>query len=365
MHVLRCRGRRAGFTVATVLIAGAVLRIEGQGTPPPADVATALARAGSASADDLTTLAAGRVVTHTQVVPETLETSVVAAVKINTGLDRTLAYFRQLLSYVDGQTTLHYAPLKWPAEDADFAGATLDAPDLADLRSCAPARCDIRVGAATAESIQATDWTSGDAAERANRWLRRELTAAVNAYQRSGDAGLRSYDDRGMPLDLPALWRQLEDASPIPAALSPSLQRYLERFPDAMPAEASNEFYVDSQHLTGLKTVLGVTHLITWRDSAQPQRVIVVQKQIAATHYFFGSMAVTLFVQDAATPPATYVVYTNRARGDLLRGAQPTQTGLRGRISTIGASVQRRLGEQLVKQSAERLMTSMKSALEQ
>lgn len=158
-----------------------------------------------------------------------------------------------------------------------------------------------------------------------------------------------------MPLDLPALWRQLEDASPIPAALSPSLQRYLERFPDAVPAEASNDFYVDSQHLPGLKTVLGVTHVITWRDSSQPQRLIVVQKQIAATHYFFGSMAVTLFVQDTATPPATYVVYTNHTRGDLLRG----------RISTIGASVQRRLGEQLVKQSAERLMTSMKSALEQ
>jgi hypothetical protein len=70
-------------------------------------------------------------------------------------------------------------------------------------------------------------------------------------------------------------------------------------------------------------------------------------------------------MQTAADPPSTYVLYFNRARGDLLKGTQvPASGGLRARVSGIGASLQRRVGEELIKQSAERMLTAMKQALE-
>ena len=105
--------------------------------------------------------------------------------------------------------------------------------------------------------------------------------------------------------------------------------------------------------------MIGVTHMVTWLDPAQPERVVIAQKQIFASHYFFGSLAVTLVQQDpSASKPTTYVVYANRLRGDLLRGTQATrQSGLLGRVNAVAAGFQRRVGEELVKQSAEQLLS--------
>ncbi len=356
----------AALTLAAIALVMARPAVNAQGAPIPQEVTTVLSRVGTPSPEDITTLQADRVVVRTQVAPGDLESTVIAAVRIRSGLERTLAYFRQFIAYVDGQTTVAYSAVTQPADEADLRPLTFDSGDLADLRACQPIRCDIRVGEASIAAVQsAVDWNAPDAGERANQWLRRTLTVVANNYQRAGDAALRGYDERGATLDLPAMWSALEQRSPIPATLAPGLQRYMGSFPGTRPTEAADEFYVDKQRLTGLKPIVSLTHLITWRDPAQTQRVIVAQKQIQATHYLFGSLAVTLFVQDTATPPVTYVVYSNSARGDLLRGTQASQdTGIRGRLNNLGASVQRRLGEQMVRQSAQTLLGSMKTALE-
>lgn len=353
----------AGIAAALAIV---VAPLSAQSVPVPAEVTTVLAKVGDSTADESAMLQAGRVVTRTEVAPEKLAASVLAAVKINTSLERALAYFRQLLSYVDGQATLAYGPVTQPAEASDFQLQIFDAADLTDLRACAPGKCDIRVGNSALEAARAAaDWARPDANEQAQRWMRQALADTLSAYQRAGSAALRGYDERGEAVDMPALWEALESESPIPLNVAPGLQRYLGRYPGSTPAEATNEFYTDRQRFTGLKPIIGVTHLITWREPNVPTRVVVAQKQIVASHYFFGSLAVTMFVQDSATPPATYIVYTNQTRGDLLRGTQNSQqTGLRGRVGSIGASVQRRLGEQMVRQSAETLLSSMKSQLE-
>jgi hypothetical protein len=58
-----------------------------------------------------------------------------------------------------------------------------------------------------------------------------------------------------------------------------------------------------------------------YEPPARADRTLVVQKQIYASHYFDGSLALaTLLDTQDAGRPATYLVYTNRSRGDLLRG---------------------------------------------
>ncbi len=133
---------------------------------------------------------------------------------------------------------------------------------------------------------------------------------------------------------------------------APPLQRHLTGFPDASLAGGTDELYWDQQHLTGLKTITGITHMVTWRDPQRPDRALVAQKQIYASHYFYGSLAVTLFLQDMrnAASPATYLVYVNRSRGDLLKGGF---SGLR-----------QRLAEQMVKDSANQMLGAIKTALE-
>ncbi len=333
----------------------------------PRDTSSLLTRMGFGEAD-LTLLREGGVITRTESSPENLEASVVAAVRIATPHERTLAYFHQLVSYVDGQVTTGYGTFSRPPTESDISKLTLDTTELTDLRSCQPALCEIRIGsAAHTEIALALDWSAADASARAQAWTRRGLVAYAARYFASGTAGLRMYDEQAGALDLPAHWRALFERSTVLPALAPALHTYLSAFPDvAAPADAAEVLYWDRQHYTGLKPLIGITHAITWRDKAAPDRIIVAQRQIFSSRYLYGSLATTLIQQDTTDgKPASYVVYVNRTRGDLLKGAQTTNaTGFRARVANLGAALQRRVGEQVIKDSAQRLLTSMKEALE-
>jgi hypothetical protein len=352
--------------LAGTLAAHVQVRAQSPAIPP--DIVRVLTQAAAFTPDDLLSLQSGRVITQTSAAPESLEASVATAVRIATTKDRTLDYFHLLVTYVDGQVTTGYGTFSRPPSEGDVSRLTLDASDLADLRACATILCDVRIGAATpAEIGRAVDWNAPDAAGRANTWVRRELASYVGDYLQNGDAALVTRDDRGTPVNLRESWRAMFSRSSALPLLAPGLERYLSGFPAvAKPAEVTEEIYWDRERYTGLKAVIGVTHAATWRDPGRPDRAVVAQRQIFASHYFYGSLAVTLVQQDTtSTTPVTYVVYVNRLRGDLLRGSQaPAQGGLLGRVTAIGANVQRRLGEEMVKQSAERLMSDMKEALE-
>ena len=338
-----------------------------QDTSVPADVAGTLTRAAPFTPTELSSLQSGQVITRTEASPENLEASVVTAVKIGTTRDRTADYFHQLVSYVDGQVTLGHGVFSRPPRDVDVAGLSLDAGDVADLAACRPDLCNIRVAGATAlEIAQAVQSRSTDTTEHATTWFRQALVPYVAGYLSRGHLALAAHDDRGVRIDVPVEWQSIVARSPVLPMLAPPLHSYLTEPALELPAGATDEIYWDKQRYTGLKPVIGVTHMLTWRDPTQPDRVVIAQKQIFASHYFFASLAVTLVEQDpSASTPTTYVVYTNRLRGDLLRAAQPTrQAGLLGRVSAVAAGVQRRVGEELVKQSAEQLLKSMKQALE-
>ena len=358
-----------GIAAITVVLSWlAAPRVTAQAPGVPADIVALLTRVGRFSSDDITALDQGRVVTRADASPENLEAAVVTAVRIATDKERTFSYFQQLVSYVDGTVTTGYGALSRPPAESDLRRLTLGSTDLADLRACQPASCDLRFGTATpAEISRAVDWLAPDANERAQTWARQTLAAYAAAYASRGDSALKAYDEKGAPIDLAAEWRALFSRSPALASLAPGVQGYLANYPGgSLPAGTTDTIYWDDQHYTGLKPIVGLTHMVTVRDAAQPNRIVVAQRQIFASHYLYGSLAVTLVQQaQAGSTPATYVVYFNRSRGDLLKGTQTTNaTGLRARLGNVGATLQRRLGEQLIKDSAETLLSSMKEALE-
>jgi hypothetical protein len=333
----------------------------------PADIARALTRAAPFTPTELAALQAGQVITRTEASPESLEAAVVAAVKIGTTKDRTADYFHLLVSYIDGQVTVGRGVFSRPPENADVAKLALDAGDVTDLAACRSDVCDIRVAGATAsETAQAVQAQSADTLEHATAWFRQVLVPYVAGYVSRGHLALAVHDDRGVRIDVPVEWQSIFARSPLLSMLAPQVGEYLTGLPGKPPDGAGEEIYWDKQRYTGLKPVIGVTHMVTWQDPADPQRVVIAQKQIYASRYVFGSLAVTLVQQDSsAAKPTTYVVYANRLRGDLLRGTQPTrQAGFLGRVNAVTAGFQRRMGEELVKQSAEQLLTSMKQQLE-
>jgi hypothetical protein len=92
-------------------------------------------------------------------------------------------------------------------------------------------------------------------------------------------------------------------------------------------------------------------HGVIYQDPARPDRTVVVQKQLYASHYYDGSLAVAAVVGGAPGPtPVTYLVYANRSRGDLLKG------GFGG--------LRRSAANNQAKSAAEQTLGTIKSVLE-
>jgi hypothetical protein len=369
LEMLRRFSLLTATAAAVVLL---VLPLGGQDAPVPQPVSDILTGAGGFAAEDLVTLQSGLVITRTASAPESLEASVVAAVRINTTRDRTADYFHQFVSYVDGSVTTGWGKLSSPPNPADFSKLTLKPSDLADLQECLPGDCALRIGI-TDGNPPPVDFTAADATARANTWMRAALAAYAANYLRQGNAALVAYDAQWKRVDMRTEWQQLVSRSTALAGAAPGLARYLTDFPSAPASQASDEIYWDQQNPTALKPTLGLTHWVTWRDPARSNQVVLAQKQFYTSHYLHSSLAVTIVYQDPEVTPATsYVVYFNRARGEILRNAQQTTAApasgigarIRASIGNMGAGFNRRMGEQMVRQSAERLLAAMKDALE-
>src|SRR5262245_7007635 len=329
-------------------------RAAAQGSPAlQEEVSWILSDNAQFPADQLAALRRGQVIARTETSSSDFEAWVVAAVRIASPKPRVVDYFHQLLSYVDGQVTLQFGTVGNPPRFDDFSRLTIDRDDVDALRECRPGRCDVRIGAAAVRSMSAAvDWRAPDAANRVNVWAREQMAAYVTSYLARGDEALIAYDDQSEAVLLRDVWRRILANSPALGAYAPRMVSYLTEFPRATLAGLTEQIYWDKEHMTGLKPIIFVTHLTTWTDPERPDRTLVAQKQIYASHYFYGSLAVTGFFEEPnAQPPATYVVYFNRSRGDLLKG------GFGG--------IKRRVAEQAAKQTAEQLLGGMKRALEQ
>jgi hypothetical protein len=314
------------------------------------DVSDYLARAGL-SASDVSRLDTGAVVTNASNGQSANEVFVVAAVKIRAPRKRVADYYGQMIAYVDGAVTLAFGRFGSPPSMADVKDLAFDRKEVDDMKSCRPGRCDIRLGGAGLETLRtAVDWTAADYVERANAFARKAAVDYVTVYQIRGDAALVTYNDRAEPVRMGDQWRGILGNSPLFHQYTPELKTYLEQFPSGSLPGARNVFYWIKENY-GLKPVISIVHGVIYDPPGQPDRTIVVQKQLYASHYYDGSLAVaTLLDTEDGGRPATYLVYANRSRGDLLSG------GFGGLKKNAARGQARR--------AAEQTLGSIKQALE-
>jgi hypothetical protein len=106
------------------------------------------------------------------------------------------------------------------------------------------------------------------------------------------------------------------------AAYAPELLRFLEAFPRRRLADSEGFLYW-SREVYGLKPVISATHVTIYtRTVGGTPMSFVVSRGLYASHYFQGSMALTLAIEaPGAASPALYLVYVNRSRVDALDGA--------------------------------------------
>ena len=249
------------------------------------------------------------------------EVSVVAAVKIRVPRAQVTSYYGQMISYVDGQVTLAFGRFGSPPAMTDVRDLAFGRDEIDQLKSCRPGRCDIRMGGAGLDALRSSvDWNAPDYVERANAFARKAAVDYITAYQKNGDAALVTYNDRAQPVSLKEQWAGILRNSPFFHQYAPELRAYLEQFPKGSLAGGRDVFYWIKDDY-GFKPIISIVHGVIYEPPKQADRTFVVQKQLYASHYYDGSLAVaTLLDTQDGGRPATYLLYANRSRGDMLRG---------------------------------------------
>jgi len=257
-----------------------------------------------------------------------------------------------MISYVDGKVTTAFGRFSNPPNPADVKDLSLDPDDVAHLKSCKAGDCDLRIGGAGLESIRSSvDWNAPDVEARVNARIREAVVTYVGAYMKSGDEALVTYNDRLQPVSLRREWQGILAASPYFQQYAAPLRDHLAAYPRRPTAGARDILYWVNEKYTGLKPVVSVVHAVIYQDPAKPDRTAIAQKQLYASHYYDGSLAIASATSALdGSVPVTYLVYANRSRGDALKGGFG---GLRRKVA----------GDQ-AKAAAEQTLATIKTVLE-
>jgi hypothetical protein len=116
-------------------------------------------------------------------------------------------------------------------------------------------------------------------------------------------------------------WLGILDASPYFQQYATPLRDHLAEYPRRPAAGARDILYWVNEKYSGLKPVVSVVHAVIYQDPTKADRTVVAQKQLYASHYYDGSLAIASATAALdGSVPVTYLVYANRSRGDLLKG---------------------------------------------
>jgi hypothetical protein len=136
------------------------------------------------------------------------------------------------------------------------------------------------------------------------------LVEYVRDYRARGDAALIEYNDKRDEVSLAAEHRALTAQSSYVNDILSDKEPGLLLIKDAI---------VWSKIKFGLKPVLAINHITVYQRQREvgPQ-VLVVSKQIYASHYFNAWLALTAFVSVPSS--GNYIIYENRSMADGLEG---------------------------------------------
>jgi hypothetical protein len=150
--------------------------------------------------------------------------------------------------------------------------------------------------------------------------FRRVVLERVTAYRAAGLAGLPPYADRAKPTYPSDTLAVMLEGSPHLLSSLPDVGSRLREYPYVELPGTESFFYWSKEQYGAGKSLVTVTHVdIVRRQAPNAPSVLVLGKEIFATHYRNASLGMTAVVRDAASG-AGYLVYVNRSQVDVLSG---------------------------------------------
>ena len=316
------------FLARSPLLALAVtlpsLSIAQESRPPAPPDFSFLAAVGAPSGEEIASVERGDVVVREVRTAERDEVALLGIVGIAAPRELYLERARDVSVSLPQPGRQSYAVVRTPATESDFAALTLDASEASGLQKCQVTHCSLKLPKEQMAAMAgAVDWSRDGASQRAARLdslMRRWLAELVNAYRTRGDAALPVYDDTRADEHSAVGFRQLlaEDAFLLREA--PSLATHLAESPERTPAGVSSIIYWAADRRPGLKPIVSVSQLSTFRAAGERAPMLVAVKQLYASHYFDAWLDVSTLLESssASSSPQTYLVVMRRIRFDKL-----------------------------------------------
>jgi hypothetical protein len=203
----------------------------------------------------------------------------------------------------------------------DLERLTLDQGDIDRLRQCRVSDCRLNLGeeeiAAIGRSLAGT--TSGPSPET-QLAFRRILFERVRRYQTAGLAGLPDYRDREKPLNPAAAFDRLVRQSPLLKARLENVATDLQRHPPGASAGAPSSLGWSRVMMNGKPVIMLTDYRVLWPGpAADLPSVLIAAKQIYASRYMNGSLALTMLF--SGSDGRQYLVHVDRSDLDELGGA--------------------------------------------
>ncbi len=247
---------------------------------------------------------------------DTAEVAIVGMVKVNATRQAFLDLAKDVNSFRnDGKRKIGL--IHNPPQQADFTAVEIPASDLSDLKACKPGKCALKLaGPGLVELQQKVDWKSPNAGQQVNAFAGQRLFAAMSGYTTQGTPAFKGLEDKSTAVSIDEQFKALlGNASGLIAAY-PDLTAYLRDYPNAKLAGGNDVFYWALADF-GVKPTVTMTHVVAYAPQGSEDAVIAA-KQLYASHYFNGGLALTTFAKD---PTGSYLVQVDRVRADSLGGA--------------------------------------------
>ncbi len=251
------------------------------------------------------------------------EAGAVAVVRMNVPQEFFIARVRDIERHKKSEAVLIARKFSEPATPEDLSELTLPAQDSRSLQTCQPGECSLKLSTEQMELIQRqVDFSAPDTEQQANAAIRRLLLDYARNYEENGNKAMIVYADKGHAVASASEFAELLDRSSRILAYAPEFRDYLRDFPNTA-LEGVERFLYWSKENYGhrLKPVISLTDLVIYHQPGKNPPFLIASKQIYASHYMEGSLALTmLFDRTEADPsPSFYLVYVNRSRFDPLR----------------------------------------------
>jgi len=245
------------------------------------------------------------------------EVAVFGAVWINAPTARYIERLQDIENFERGGGFRVTRRISNPPRLEDFDALALPNEDVEDLRSCRVGDCELKLSAEALERMRRTiDWSKPTARRDVESLMRQLALDYVTRYLEGGNQALAVYRDRGRPTFVANEFRSMVEGMPSLSAVAPELRTYLLDFPaTSLPASQSFLYWQEAQF--GLKPTIRINHL-TIAD--EHSHVVVVSKQLYATHYFWTALERRVLLTDRSRGPGFWFVTLSRSRSDGLSG---------------------------------------------